>query len=86
MEKGDLTTKGDLNQQAIQRKLLRTESISYEEVDVYCSVASEDVERFITTMYIRRIEGWWLYNEELIKYNVCTVDQYRDSLRESVGR
>jgi len=75
-----MLTKGDLNQQAIQRKLLRNSSIKHERVDVYCEISEEYIKEFVTLMYTNRIEGWWLYNEELISYNVCTVEQYRESL------
>ena len=84
-----MLTKGDLNQQAIQRRLLSTIPIGYieyEKVDVYCSISNNDIVRFVSMMYTRKIEGWWLYNEELIEHNVCTVEQYRESLKQEVRR
>jgi len=81
---GTLTTKGDLNQQAIQRKLLREGGFAYHIVDVYCVIDAVAVESFLAAMFIHKIEGWSLYNEELIAHGLCTVDEYRENLRQEV--
>jgi len=79
-----MITKGDLNQQAIQRELLRKSGFAYKTEDVYCIIHAISVKPFLTIMFAHKIEGWWLYNEELIAHGFCTVEEYREQLRQEV--
>jgi 23S rRNA G2069 N7-methylase RlmK/C1962 C5-methylase RlmI len=72
---------GDLCQMSNQRKFLLDNGFNIKMSNVYPTIESE--EKFIEALKLiwqEKCDGWWHYNKEYIKYNICTIDEYKDYL------
>ncbi|MBU2704102.1 L-rhamnose mutarotase [Sporomusaceae bacterium BoRhaA] len=82
-----LLNQGDLHQLGVQSLFLRRNGFDIEQVDVFSAVETEDeYNEAIALFYQNRVEGWWNYKDELIKYRICTEDEFKKALQESVDR
>jgi len=76
---------GDLCQMADQERELRRQGFAVGNSDVYPTVDSEDeyIEalRFI---WNRKINGWWNYKDDYVKYGICNAAEYIAALKRSV--
>ncbi|WP_050809957.1 hypothetical protein [Desulfosporosinus sp. OT] len=76
---------GDLCQMADQERELRRRGFSLGNSDVYPTVNSEDeyidALRFI---WNRRVNGWWNYKDDYVKYGICSAEEFSLALKWSV--
>lgn len=81
-----LLNQGDLHQLGVQSLFLRQNGFDIEQVDVFSAVETEDEYNMAIAMFYQsRVEGWWNYKEELIKYGICTEDEFKTALQVSVA-
>ena len=74
---------GDLNQMGTQELELRRRGFKMGQWDVYPGFESEtEYIRALSTIWIASIIGWWNYKEDLIKYKICTEEEYLKKLRK----
>lgn len=69
----DLLLNGDLCQMASQRKFLRQRGFQLGQVDVYPTVAKEDVIQALRSIWLSKTEGWWNYRVEYLKYGISAL-------------
>lgn len=78
---------GDLRQMGIQESYLRQFNIKLDSWDIHRYFVSEyDYKLSLRIFWNNSVDGWWNYKDELIKYDVCTLDQYNDKLRKSATK
>jgi hypothetical protein len=77
----DFTLQGDLNQMAIQKRFLKKQLFEVGQVDVYPTIRYEDIKQALILLYFNRVEGWWNYKSELLKFEICTEDEFKSSLK-----
>ena len=76
---------GDLNQMATQELFLRRRGYNVKQVDVYPALQTEgEYVSALRRLYDNRVIGWWCYRDQLVKYEICTLDEYRAELKKSV--
>jgi hypothetical protein len=79
---------GDLNQMVVQKRYLQTECVGFviiQESSFFPLIESEsEYERALNCFWNDRVDGWWNYKDHLIKYLVCTEEEFKDVLREQV--
>lgn len=73
---------GDLSQMGIMKRVLqesgRFPTLTY--ADVYPGFAKDDEENYVRALcflFERRVAGWWNQREKLIRYGICTEDEYK---------
>lgn len=77
---------GDLNQMYTQMEFLRQRGISVSAEGGIPKVKSENYEDSVKMIYDYEIIGWWNYKEDLIKFGVCTEEEFTDRLKWKVER
>lgn len=73
---GKYLLKGDLNQMAIQKRFLIDHGFRLSQFDVYLAIEPEEVKKVLTLFWKYCVEGWWCYDTDLIKYKICTTEEY----------
>jgi hypothetical protein len=74
---------GDLCQMATQRLFLSKRGFDLKQNNVYPCLKQCDVERALTTIWIYKPDGWWHYSDEYVKYNICTKEEFMNTLKKS---
>jgi hypothetical protein len=78
---GFASLNGDLNQMSIQADVLRANGFTITFSDVYPIVQTEDeFKRALKLFWDRQVPGWWNYREKMLKYEICTEDQWKEKL------
>jgi hypothetical protein len=72
----ELWVQGDLNQMGLQKKFLLGHHIALRMQDVYPVVKAEHAEAALRLIWSHKVEGWWHYSKQYLKYNICTKEQY----------
>lgn len=79
---------GDLNQISIQARYLETQCAGFmlkrETGFVPGLVGDDEYKRALNCFWIDKVEGWWNYRDDLIRFNICSKDEFNLKLRESV--
>jgi hypothetical protein len=74
---------GDLNQMSIQKSKLLTKGITIEQHDIYPAISSqEDYVRALRVIWYDKIEGWWNYKGQFIKYGICSEEQFKKGFND----
>ena len=47
-------------------------------------VKLDDYIKGLKLIWEHRVEGWWNQQDDLVKYGVCTTDEYLEALRVTV--
>lgn len=79
------TLQGDLAQITKQENFLKKARIPFISEPGFPGQLNDE-EQFkiaLRQFYRRKVEGWWNYKEELIKYGICTEEQYMNKLKET---
>jgi len=71
---------GDLSQMAEQDSFLKSQGFSLGRSDVYPLLKECDVPRALNLIYECKVTGWWNYKDRYVKYNICTVDEFKKAL------
>lgn len=74
--------RGDLCQMATQRNFLSHRGFNLKQNDVYPCLKECDVERALKEIYLNKVEGWWHYDDEYVKYNICTKEEFLNKLKK----
>lgn len=70
---------GDLNQMSIQKSKLLERGIKIEQQDVYPAISSEsEYVKALQIIWNSKIEGWWNYKTQFLKYEICTDEQFKN--------
>jgi hypothetical protein len=77
---------GDLNQMSKQKSFLINRGIDVGQRDVHPVLKDCDVLQALTLIYANKIEGWWHYQEQYIKYNICTKEEFHNALELQCSR
>jgi hypothetical protein len=70
---------GDLNQMGRMESILREMKFPVVKWDVYPGFLQNDEEKYIEALkliYSWGIEGWWNQESALIKYKICTQEEF----------
>ena len=72
---------GDLNQMGVMAARLNADGFDVRMLNVYPGFASlEEYKKALRYLWVKRIEGWWGQERDLIKYGICTQTEYDDAL------
>lgn len=74
----------DLHQIGVMRKFLNSQGLRVVSNNVYPGFEKEREEDFknaLQLLYQNRIEWWWNQRSNLIKYKICTNDEFIEKLR-----
>jgi hypothetical protein len=74
-----LLNQGDLRQMANHEKFLRQRGFNLGHVDVFPALATE--EEYVCALraiYNSCIDGWWNYQDQCVRYGICTDDEFRN--------
>jgi hypothetical protein len=77
---------GDLNQMSIQKSFLINHAIDVGQRDVHPVLKECDVLQALTLIYTNKVEGWWHYQEQYIKYSICTKEEFHNALERQCSR
>jgi len=78
---------GDLCQMSAQREFLVRRGMDVGQRDVYPVLRSEeDFKKALELLWRNRIAGWWHYHDKLIKYGICTEDEFKRALGIAVKK
>lgn len=72
---------GDLNQMAIQKRVLSQHGIQTVQSDVYPTVSMEDLPKALQIIWKNKVEGWWHYKDEYIKYSICSAEEFKNGFK-----
>lgn len=77
--------RGDLCQMADQERELRRQGFAVGNSDVYPVVNSEEeYKKALQFIWDRKINGWWNYKDDLVKYGICDAEEFTSVLRRQV--
>ena len=76
---------GDLNLLAIQKNFLKKNYVNVTG-NVPLHVPDEDDKRVLSLLWENKVQGWWLYKEDLIGHEICTEVEWLEELRAFVER
>ncbi len=82
-ELNSLTIRGDLYQMAEQTRALIHIGIRLKASNVYRIIHKDDVVRALGYIWLYRVEGWWHYDKEYVKYNICTSEDFKRRLHSA---
>ena len=75
------TLEGDLSQMANQRDFLEKRGFRVGRIDCYPGLfTEEDYRKALTAIWENRVDGWWHYDEDYVKYGICTMEQFNTRL------
>ena len=80
MDKGEeykFFCQGDLCQMAAQKNFLNSRGISTFQKDVYPCIKKSDLKTALELIYNHYVDGWWHYEDEYVKYGICTSEEFR---------
>lgn len=72
---------GDLHQMYSQMDWLKHKGISVSMdggIPIVCN--EEDYIKALNIIWLGKLEGWWNYDTEFEKYNICSKDEYKIAL------
>lgn len=75
---------GDLGQMGLIYEALLQAGFEVVKRNVYPGFPEDQVDEFrraLDFVFERRIEGWWNQREALLKYEICTENEYEAALR-----
>jgi hypothetical protein len=76
-----LLSKGDLNQMIAQENFLTKRGFDVGSRDVYPALKTqEDYDRAVKLIFECRVDGWWRFEEDLIRLGVCTQEEFNKVL------
>lgn len=71
------TLDGDLSQMANQETFLRNAGFRVGRIDVYPGLyTEEDHKAALKMIWDNRVDGWWHYDKDYLKYGICTKEQF----------
>ena len=72
---------GDLSQMGTMGRVLRTAGFDVRNADVYPVIQGrEEIVRALRYLWDHMIDGWWNQSDAMVKYGICTFDEYRERL------
>ena len=71
---------GDLSQMATQKQFLSNMRIVTKQNNVYPCLREVDIEKSMTLIWKNKVEGWWHYKDQYVKYGICTEDEFMKRL------
>ena len=71
---------GDLCQMSAQEKFLKSHGVDVKFNNVYPCVRTCDEERTFRLMWEYKCDGWWHYDKEYIKFNICSKEEFKETL------
>jgi hypothetical protein len=73
--------KGDLRQMSIQGEFLRNRGIDARATGGNVGVCSEeDYKKSLRLIWSNKVEGWWNYKDDLLKYGICQAERFDSAL------
>lgn len=72
--------RGDLVSMADQKELLVYNKFDVKLSDVYPVIKEENKKDAIELIWSNRISGWWLYETELLQFDICTKEEFQNAL------
>jgi hypothetical protein len=76
---------GDLCQMFTQKKAMDLYEVPYIMQDVYPTIEGEkDYKRALVIIWDDRIEGWWHYKEDYVRYGICSAEEFDTRLHKQV--
>ncbi len=75
------TLEGDLSQMANQSDFLEKKGFRVGRIDCYPGLFTEDdYRKALAAIWENRVDGWWHYDEDYVKYGICTMEQFNNRL------
>jgi hypothetical protein len=71
---------GDLCQMSAQRNFLSARGIQTKQNNVYPCLKQKDVPGALKIIWENNVEGWWHYEQEYVKHNICTPEDFQAKL------
>lgn len=74
---------GDLCQMGIIKRELQEAGFLVVQNDVYPGFPKDQEDEYkkaLAYIFKKRIEGWWSQKEALVKYGICTQEEFRKAL------
>lgn len=72
---------GDLEQMSMQKRFLQDNGFEVGQVNCYPALKTEEeFKKALLLFWEKRIKGWWNYEKSLIKYGVCTQEEFNQVL------
>jgi hypothetical protein len=72
---------GDLSQMGIMSRVLREAGFDVRHSDIYPVIQGYEIPRALKHLWDQRVDGWWNNRGNLIKYGICTADEFMVHLR-----
>lgn len=77
---------GDLCQMLAQKKAMDLYGVPYIMQDVYPTIEGDnDYKRALIIIWDDRIEGWWHYKEEYVRFGICSEEEFNTRLHKQVN-
>jgi hypothetical protein len=73
--------RGDLCQMTTQRSFLSNRGFDLKQNNVYPCLKQCDVKNALTAIWTYKPEGWWHYVDEYVEYDICTKEDFLNSLK-----
>ena len=73
---------GDLCQMAAQATFLRNHGIDVEFNNVYPCVKESEKQEAFEFIWKYKCNGWWNYETQYIELNICTKEEFKQTLSE----
>lgn len=71
------TLEGDLSQMSSQSAFLRANGFRVGRVDCYPGLFTEDdYKAALKAIWENRVDGWWHYCDEYVKYGIATKEEF----------
>lgn len=75
------TLDGDLSQMSRQEQFLKSRGFTVGRNNVYPGLyTEEDFERALRVIWQFKIAGWWHYQTQYLKYQICTENDFTTAL------
>lgn len=72
-----LLSLGDLRQMSAQKRFLRSQGFEVGQVNVYPALRTErEYIDALRKIWEFRVDGWWNYQRDLLKHQICTKAEY----------
>lgn len=78
-----LSLYGDLSQMGTMSQVLKDQGFDVRNWDVHPVIQGEEIPKALRYLYDYKIHGWWNQQEALIKYNICTQEDFSKALNEN---
>lgn len=72
---------GDLSQMGTMTRALQEAGFDVRHSDVYPVIQGDEIKRALKYLWDRKVDGWRDNKHSLIKYGICTADEFMAHLR-----